>query len=764
MSFLDGLNTPQRKAVLYGEGPLLVIAGAGSGKTRVLTHRIAHLIRHEGVSPWSILAITFTNKAADEMRNRVGDLLGASVGRRMWICTFHSACVRILRAHAQQIGYDPAFSIYDSTDAQRLVAMCIKDQGLDPKRFTPRGVLADISTAKNELLSPAQLKEVASTQRKKLVAEVFALYEQRLREANAMDFDDLLVRTVELLRLCDDARKSYADRFSHVLVDEYQDTNRAQYELSKQWSSGTSNLCVVGDSDQSIYGFRGADIRNILGFERDFPDAAVIALEQNYRSTQHILDAANALIRNNATRNDKQLFTEHGAGDPIFRYEAADEHDEASYVCAEIETLVGEHGYLLGEIAVFYRTNAQSRVLEEALMRAGIGYRVIGSTRFYDRREIKDALAYLRLLVNPADEVSLRRIINVPRRGIGAQTLDRLAGAAVQAGLPLGEMIWFVDEIPNISPRARAAVQGFCEVITDLRTQLAAGGIEAAVQGTWELTGYAAELRAEHTHEADGRLENLTELLSVAQDFLAFADDDDAEPLAAEDVLRAFLEQVSLVSDVDDLPDADDLADSSVTLMTVHNAKGLEYPVVFIVGLEEGVFPHVRSLTERRQIEEERRLAYVGVTRAKERLYLTNAVYRSMWGKASWNTISRFLYEIPQDLVRVVAGGPDAGSWGRGHGSPAAFGGRGYRGVDRVEEPAGTTFGRGCPAAVEHSDVPAVTFAVGDRVRHTKFGDGTVAEITGQGDQAVGVVRFDATPGTSKNMMLAPHWLRLEKI
>lgn len=791
---LSGLNPAQARAVVHGAGRLLVVAGAGSGKTRVLTHRIARLIREEGVSPWSILAITFTNKAADEMRSRVSGLLGESLGRSMWICTFHSACVRILRSHAERLGYQRTFTIYDASDAQRLVAMCVKDQDLDPKRFSARSVLSEISMAKNELVTSEQFAETASMRNDRLIAGVYAEYQRRLREANSMDFDDLLVNTVTLLREHDAVREEYSRRFEHVLIDEYQDTNRAQYELSKLWSSGSGNLCVVGDSDQGVYGFRGADIRNILEFERDFPDATVIALEQNYRSTQQILDAANALIRHNAVRHDKHLFTERPGGEPVFRYEAENEHDEAAFVCTEIDRLVDEHGYRLGDMAVFYRTNAQSRVIEEILVRGGVSYKVVGGTRFYDRREVKDALAYLRVLVNPVDEVSLRRIVNIPRRGIGDQTLARLAVAAEANGLALGEMIRLVDDVPKLGARARAAVQGFCEVLDDLRAELAAGGLTAALEATWERTGYAAELRAENSIESQGRLENLQELLSVAADFLLTdeAVGADGEPLEPVDMVRAFLEQVSLVSETDELPDPDDPTATSVTLMTLHNAKGLEFPVVFVTGMEESVFPHVRSLTDPHQIEEERRLAYVGVTRAMDRLYLTHAVRRSLWGGTNFNTISRFLTEIPEDLVRSVGGDPELKRWSRsrddfrgerrynrfergGSSRTSDRGSRGeadpweFEGIDippegSDDEPSGMTFGRGRAPDAATAEFASPDFGAGDRVRHERFGDGSILDVTGQGNQAVALVAFDANPRDPKQIMLAPQWLRLEQI
>lgn len=778
---LAGLNPRQREAVLHTEGPLLIVAGAGSGKTRVLTHRIAHLIRDLDVSPWAVLAITFTNKAATEMRERVGALVGEGLGRTMWICTFHSACVRILRKHATRLGFTTGFSIYDQSDAQRLTGLCVRDLNLDPKKHAARSVHAAVSAAKNELVTPARFAELATGHADRAIAQVYELYERRLREANAMDFDDLLVRTVELLRCHEDVRAEYTERFRYVLVDEYQDTNQAQYQLSRLWSGAARNLCVVGDGDQSIYAFRGADVRNILEFERDYPDAAVVNLEQNYRSTQEILDAANAVISNNLQRRDKRLFTERRGGHRIQVYEAENEHDEAAFVATEIDRLVDDEGVRMGEIAVFYRTNAQARVLEEVLVRAGVPYKVVGGTRFYDRREIKDSLAYLRLLLNPTDEVSLRRIVNVPRRGIGDQTLSRIAAAAEAAGVPLGEMIARVDEIAELKPRARAAVAGFVDVMDDLRTELAAGGLAAAIEATWESTGYAAELRAESSLESQGRLENLAELLSVAAEFATESasgiDDGDDAP-APEEQLRGFLEDVSLVSDADEV----ETGSSSVTLMTLHNAKGLEFPVVFVTGMEEGVFPHVRSLTEPDQLEEERRLAYVGITRAMDRLYLTHAINRSLFGGTSYNSPSRFLAELPAELVDRTGGAAEVRSWRRDRDRFREE--RGYERFRRDRAPSGgttageshdeidydapressiATIGRGaagCDAGGDAEPGAAAAVAAGDRVRHPKFGPGVVLRVEGSGDKATAAVAFDSVG--QKHLVLA--WARLEHI
>ncbi len=772
---LEGLNPVQAQAVAHTEGPVLILAGAGSGKTRVLTHRIAHIVRNLGVSPWDVLAITFTNKAAQEMRARVGALVGESLGRAMWVCTFHSACVRILRRHADRLGYSRSFSIYDAADAQRLTALCLREANLDAKQYTPASVHATISRAKNEILSPAAFAEAAHTQRDKRVAEVYELYQRRLREANAMDFDDLLFRAVELLEGHDDVRAEYGERFRYVMVDEYQDTNHAQYRLCRLWASVHHNLCVVGDSDQSIYGFRGADIRNILEFERDEPDALVIPLEENYRSTQQILDAANALIANNARRHDKHLFTQRRGGELIVRYHAESEHDEAAFVATEVARLVDDEGRRNGDVAVFYRTNAQARVVEEVFVRAGLPYRVVGGTRFYDRREVKDVLAYLRLLLNPRDEMSLRRVINVPRRGIGDQTLRRLEAAAAGGGGGVAAHRGRPQDVTRRGPKARAARGGFGEILRELRHTLDADGLAATLEATWERTGYAAELRADGSIEAQGRLENLAELLSVVAEFQADVEAGDTPA----DVLGAFLEQASLVADTDELETYEDgVPETSVTLMTLHNAKGLEFPVVFVVGMEEGVFPHVRSLPEPESLEEERRLAYVGITRARERLYLCHAWARSLWGNTNYNTPSRFLTEIPAELLHTMGGEPAVRTWSR---QRDTF--RSRRGADRLGrddhwarddehgpgldlpdassdgEPSGTTFGAGRTPQRDTGAAP-LDLAPGHRVRHRSFGEGTVVSLSGAGERAVAVIRFD-TKG-EKKLVLA--WAPLEKI
>jgi DNA helicase-2/ATP-dependent DNA helicase PcrA len=720
---LAGLNTAQRDAVLHSEGPLLVLAGAGSGKTRVLTHRIAHLVRHRSVSPFSILAITFTNKAAEEMRNRVTSLVGP-VGQRMWVSTFHSACVRILRREAARLGYRSSFTIYDQADAVRLTGYVIRDLGLDPKRFSPRAVHAAISQAKNELVDFETYRERARSIFERKLADVYASYQQRLLAASAMDFDDLLVVTVNLFQAFPDVLDHYRSRFTHILVDEYQDTNRAQNELVILLAGSHRNLCVVGDADQSIYAFRAADVRNIMEFEQAFPDATVIVLEQNYRSTQTILDAANAVIANNQRRKPKSLWTDQVGGEPIIQYEAQDEHDEAAWVAQEVGRLHDQEDFQYRDFAVFYRTNAQSRVLEEEMVRRHLPYRVIGGTRFYDRREIKDLLAYLRAIANPADEVSLKRIVNVPKRGVGDTSVGRIDTWARARGVSFGEAVSRAEDA-GVSGRALSGLQRLAELLDRLRARTDEGpGL--LLREVIEATGYVAELEAERSVEAAGRVENVSELVTVASEH--------------ED-LDSFLEAVSLVSDADEL-DGDD---STVSLMTIHTAKGLEFPVVFLAGLEEGIFPHQRSIGEPEEMEEERRLCYVAITRARQRLYLSNAFCRVLWGGAQYNPPSRFLKEIPEALVRAT------GSAGR------ATPGESVSGRDRLVE-AAIRSGRTTPARTHGAE--RLGLGVGDDVVHGKWGEGVVIEIVGQGDKAEAVVRFPDVG--EKRLLLA--WAPLKKV
>lgn len=735
-ALLDGLNPAQLAAVTHPGGPLLVVAGAGSGKTRVLTHRIAWLIAEKGLSPYEILAITFTNKAADEMRSRVEGLVGP-VASRMWVSTFHAACARILRGDATRLGYRSSFTIYDQADSVRLAGYVLRDLGIDPKRFPPRSMHAQISAAKNELYDFESFAERARTLMERRVAEVYREYQRRLREANAMDFDDLLLVTVSLLQACPDLLDHYRARFRHVLVDEYQDTNRAQNELVVLLAGEHRQVTVVGDSDQSVYGWRGADVRNILHFEQAFPDATVVVLEQNYRSTQTILDAANAVISNNAMRRPKALWTERAAGELVVHYQAEDEQDEASWLADEVARLHRAPGtgrpdggaYQWGDLAVFYRTNAQSRAVEEELVRRDIPYKVVGGTRFYDRKEIKDVLAYLRAVANPEDEVSLKRIVNVPRRGVGDTSVDRLERWARQAGLGFGAALEQASAA-GVSGKALGGLAALGELLRDLRARRDAGaGPAELIEEVLDRTGYLAEIATEHTIEAESKVENIEELLGAARE--------------AEN-LDSFLEQVSLVADADEVEkDA-----SKVTLMTVHTAKGLEYPVVFMIGMEEGVFPHLRSLGEPDELEEERRLAYVGITRAKERLYLSHAWCRTLWGQTQYNSPSRFLREIPEALVQGV-GRATGGSMARVGGGASST----LRGRDRLVE---STLQSGKAVPVRGSGAERLGLRAGETVVHAKWGEGVVLSVRGEGEKAEARIRFPSVGEKHLALALAP--------
>ncbi len=727
-SLFAELNPTQREAVAATEGPVLVVAGAGSGKTRVLTYRIAHLIRDHQVPPDAILAITFTNKAADEMKQRVGALVGGVVNS-MWVRTFHSACVRILRREAHRLGYRPSFSIYDESDSLRLMRMVISDLDLDTKRFPERSMKAIISKAKNEMIDFESFADQDTGFYHEQVADIYRLYQQRLLAASAMDFDDLLMVTVELFGAFPDALRTYQQRFRYVLVDEYQDTNHAQYALVKQLTAVHRNLCVVGDSDQSIYKFRGADIRNITEFEHDYPDARIIVLDQNYRSTTTILDAANSIISHNTRRTPKHLWSDRGTGTPIVRYEAEDEHDEAGYVVDEIERLQKE-GYNLSDFAVFYRTNAMSRVIEDVFVRRVIPYTVVGSVKFYDRKEIKDTLAYLRAMTNPADEVSLKRIVNEPRRGIGNTTLAHVDRYAETHKITFYEALTRADDISQLNPRAQKQILEFVALLGALRESAAVGGVEAAIQAVLNDTGLLAGLELERTIEAMGRVENLKELAGVAAEFEranegAVIGDEGFDDLDNLRRLELFLESTALIADIDEW----DEGAGAVTLMTLHSAKGLEFPVVFLVGMEDGVFPHVRSLGDPDELEEERRLAYVGITRAQDHLYLTTAWKRLLFGGSNYNPPSRFLAEVPAGLLskagKRVRTGP----------------------VDRAA------------ASGPLMSVSADQIGPGDRVRHGKWGLGTVRDVIGEGDRAEAEIMFD-TQG-KKRLLLA--WAPLER-
>ena len=726
------LNPPQREAVEHGEGPLLMLAGAGSGKTRALTHRIAYLVATGQARPSEILAITFTNKAATEMRERVERLVGG-VSRLMWVMTFHSACARILRSDAERLGYKRAFTIYDQADSLRMVKRCMAEFDVDPKRFAPRAVQAQISSAKNRLLDAEAYREEQSSFFEETVADVFGLYEKRMHEANAMDFDDLLVRTVDLLELNADIRDRYQRAFRWVLVDEYQDTNRAQYRLLQLLCEQHRNLTVVGDESQSVYSFRNADIRNILDFERDYPDATVVKLEQNYRSTQTILEASNAVIAQNRDRKPKNLWTEGDRGDSIQVAELDDEHAEARYVAAEVERLCAEEGIARDEVAVFYRVNAQSRVLEDTLVRFELPYQVIGGTKFYDRAEIKDAVAYLQFLANPADAVSFQRIVNSPRRGIGQQTEARLISHANTTGADVWDVIREAERVPGLGVAAQRAVRRFADVMVALRDRAeSSASVAELLDAVLRESGYLEALEAERTIEAEGRAENLQELVGVAQEFDANREvegDSDVRPL------DEFLAQISLLSDQDSMREGESL----ITLMTLHNAKGLEYEAVFIIGCEEGVFPHSRSIEEG-NLEEERRLCYVGLTRAKQQLYLTCARRRNLFGGHGHNLPSRFLTELPDELVARQVSAPRTG-WS------------GARGGER-EAVLGGSFGSGggLPDTDDLRKQPSpslVQFRTGDDVIHASFGEGVVTSVE---PGSVVVVRFAGDGGERKLM------------
>ena len=737
---LEGLNPMQREAAEHVDGPLLVVAGAGSGKTRVLTHRIAHLIRDHGIHPMNILAITFTNKAAGEMKHRVEALIGP-VAKSMWVSTFHSACVRILRVHAEAIGYPKNFSIYDQADAQRLTGYVIRDLGFDNKRFTPRAVQAVVSNWKNELLSPRDAAEQASHIFDRKHAEIYAEYQLRLQKAGAMDFDDLLMNVVRLFRLKPDVLSAYQDRFKYILVDEYQDTNMAQNEIVLMLGARHHNVCVVGDTDQSIYAFRGADLRNIHQFEDAFSDVTVVVLEQNYRSTQTILDAANAVIARNFARKPKELWTEAGPGEKIIRFHAEDEGDEATFVARTFESLRAE-GRSWGDMAVFYRTNPQSRMVEEVFMRFGIPYKVVGGTRFYDRKEVKDAVAYVRVVANPADEVSIKRVLNTPKRGIGDTSVGRLDVFAKDEGIAFIEALRRSGEA-GVTGAARRGIESFLEAIDEVAGDIAAEEqphAGAVLERILRRSGYLAEFEEDDSIEAAGRLENLGELMSSAKEFAR---------------LDEFLEQVSLVADTDELSDED-----KVVLMTLHAAKGLEFPVVVIVGVEEGLFPHVRAFTDADELEEERRLAYVGITRAREQLYLTHAWSRSQFGTTQYNPPSRFLDEIPDQLVEHQGKVPNRRSSSPERRSVASFDPDDEfreRQVDAALA-AGAAGGRRGPA--EPSGAHALGLRIGDTVEHAVFGEGVIIDITGNDDKAEAVVNF--VERGRKHLLLA--WAPLKKV
>ena len=721
---IEGLNPQQAEAVTHAGGPLLVVAGAGSGKTRVLTRRIAYLMSRRNIAPYQILAITFTNKAAGEMKERVAELVGP-IAKSMWVSTFHSACVRILRQEAARLGYSNSFSIYDSADSQRLITIVAKELNLDPKRYPARQFQSMISNAKNELLGPQDYLNATTNQFEQVVADVYAVYQQRLMRANAMDFDDLILKTVEVLQRFPEAKARFRSRFRHVLVDEYQDTNHAQYILVKELVGSElegqppAELCVVGDADQSIYGFRGATIRNILQFELDYPNARTVLLEQNYRSTQNILNAANAVITKNESRKEKNLWSDAGSGAPLTGYVAESEHDEANFIADEIRSLQREGVSTPGDTAIFYRTNAQSRVFEEVFMRSALPYKVVGGLRFYERREVKDLLAYLRVLANLEDEISLRRIINVPKRGIGDTSLDYIDLFAQQNNVSFWQGLLRVNENASVPARAAAAINEFTAMISALAVLVEAKTKPSlVVEAALEQSGLLKELADSTDPQDEVRVENLKELVAVSMEY----EERPFEELGEDEEisLAGFLEKVSLVADADEIPEGEDHG-GVVTMMTLHTAKGLEFPTVFLTGMEDGIFPHSRTLGEKDEIEEERRLAYVGLTRARQRLYISRAEYRSTWGAPNYNPPSRFLDEIPEDVIEWR-------NQSRTSVSPSL--------VKRTR-----TATTPPPRATGKKSV-AMELAVGERVSHDTFGLGTVVAVAGAGDKAEATINF----------------------
>ncbi|MGW2344504.1 DNA helicase PcrA [Streptomyces sp. NPDC001661] len=757
-SLLEGLNENQRAAVVHGGSPLLIVAGAGSGKTRVLTHRIAYLLAQRGVHPGQILAITFTNKAAGEMKERVEDLVGPRANA-MWVSTFHSACVRILRRESKKLGFTSSFSIYDAADSKRLMALVCRDLDLDPKKFPPKSFSAKISNLKNELIDEEDFAGTAADGFEKTLAQAYAMYQARLREANALDFDDLIMTTVNLLRAFPDVAEHYRRRFRHVLVDEYQDTNHAQYALVRELVGPTegegadpAELCVVGDADQSIYAFRGATIRNILQFEEDYTNATTIMLEQNYRSTQTILSAANAVIERNESRRPKNLWTNEGPGAQITGYVADTEHDEAQFIADEIDRLTDAGDALAGDVAVFYRTNAQSRVFEEIFIRTGLPYKVVGGVRFYERKEVRDVLAYLRVLSNPEDSVPLRRILNVPKRGIGDRAEAMIDALSQREKISFPQALRRVDEAYGMAARSANAVKRFNTLMEDLRTIVESGAGPATVlEAILERTGYLAELQASTDPQDETRIENLQELAAVALEFEQEAGEE-GESETGGGGLSDFLERVALVADSDQIPDDEENSDGVITLMTLHTAKGLEFPVVFLTGLEDGVFPHMRSLGQAKELEEERRLAYVGITRARQRLYLTRASMRSAWGQPSYNPPSRFLEEIPAGHLDWKRTGPSTPAV-----STKSIGGGIAASLSSSRSRTGST---PAFATSRANSKPVVALAVGDRVTHDQFGLGTVVGVSGSGDKAEASIDF----GDPKPKRLLLRYAPVEKL
>ncbi|PAF29476.1 DNA helicase PcrA [Paenibacillus sp. 7516] len=762
------LNTPQRQAVEATDGPLLIMAGAGSGKTRVLTHRIAYLIATRKTPPWGILAITFTNKAAREMQDRVSQLVGGSQGRDIWVSTFHSMCVRILRRDIERIGFTSNFSILDSSDQLSVIRSCMKDQNIDTKKFEPKAVQAMMSTAKNELIGPDQYEKQAGDYFEGIVAKVYKMYQKRLRANNSLDFDDLIMATIQLFKEVPEVLDFYQKKFQYIHVDEYQDTNRAQYMLCRMLADSHHRICVVGDSDQSIYRWRGADISNILNFEKDYPEAQTILLEQNYRSTSNILNAANEVIGLNSGRKPKKLWTDKEGGSKIKVYRADSEHDEGYFVTSEISKNV-KNGKSYQSHAILYRTNAQSRVIEEILIKSDIPYQIVGGIKFYDRKEIKDILAYLRLLSNPDDDISLTRIINVPKRSIGDTTVAKLAAAAGERGVSIFRVLQVVDDL-GFAGRTRNALVEFYDMIAALHQMVEYLSVTELTEKILEMSQYRLEMQNENTLESRARLENIEEFLSVTMEF---------EKNNEDKTLVSFLTDLALIADIDSMNDDEEDQSDAVTLMTMHSAKGLEFPVVFIVGMEEGVFPHSRAFMDNEELEEERRLAYVGITRAEEQLFLSCAQMRTLFGRTTANPPSRFLDEIPDELKedtsiardRYRRGANAGGSYGgRGLGSSGGsnFGGGSAAKLFEQQSRSGssatsstptsrvtTSTSRPTSATPSSASKPAASnseagFKAGDKVQHGKWGTGTIVAVKGTGNDTELQIAFPAPVGVKR--------------
>jgi DNA helicase II / ATP-dependent DNA helicase PcrA len=744
---LNGLNPEQQRAVKATDGPLLIMAGAGSGKTRVLTHRIAYLIVEKRVNPYNILAITFTNKAAREMKDRIRKIMGGAA-EEIWISTFHSMCVRILRRDIDRIGYNRNFTILDSGDQQSVIKSILKEKNIDPKKFDPRAILGSISSAKNELITPEEYNKTTGDYYGNVVGEVYEEYQKRLRKNQSLDFDDLIMLTIQLFHRVPDVLERYQRKFQYIHVDEYQDTNKAQYLLVKQLANRFKNLCVVGDSDQSIYRWRGADIANILSFEKDYPNAQVILLEQNYRSTKRILLAANKVIENNFNRKPKNLWTENPEGNKISYYRAESEQREAQFVVGKIKEMTRDGKHKLSDVAILYRTNAQSRVMEEVLLKSNISYSIVGGTKFYDRKEIKDMLAYLRLVSNPDDDISLQRVINVPKRGIGSSSFDKIADFAAMHDTSLHQALASVDLI-GLSPKITKAAKEFHALIKNYTQMQEFLSVTELVEEILDKTGYREMLKAEKSLEAQSRLENLEELLSVTKNF---------EETSEDKSLVGFLTDLALVADIDSLDDDDEEKNDAVTLMTLHSAKGLEFPIVFLIGMEEGVFPHSRSLMEEAEMEEERRLAYVGITRAEKNLFLTNAQMRTLFGRTNMNPASRFIKEIPEDLIEGMEPEQKSSPFGsRGFGSSGSSFGSSSRNSGSSFGAQTSSFGsQAAPRKPVMRPVPTasggdeLSWKVGDKAQHGKWGVGTVVSVKGQGEGIELDIAFPSPTGIKR--------------